>query len=518
MKPSGPFSTRTSGILLHPTSLPGPYGVGDLGPAAHRFAEWLGAAGQSFWQMLPVGPPGTANSPYDSPSSFAGSALLISLELLAQRGWLKKSEIVAAKPLGTRRADYAGAARFREPRLRQAFERFRAGAKAADREELARFRAEQSSWLRDYTLFSALKSAHGGACWSTWTPELRLRNAAALRRAGAELKDQVEYHEFLQFEFHRQWAELRERCQALGVRLLGDVPMFVAYDGADVWANPELFHLDDQGRRTVVAGVPPDAFSRTGQLWGNPLYRWDVARRTGYRWWIERFKTTLTRFDAARLDHFIGFRRYWEVPAKSKTAMRGRYVTAPGEDFFEKVRRALGGLPFMAEDLGIVTPEVTALRDRFELPGMCILQFAFSDPNGSDYLPHRFGRHSVVYSGTHDNDTTVGWFKSTAATGRGPRAAASRAERERVLAYAGSSGRSIHWDIIRLGLMSVANTAVFPLQDLLGLGSQARMNTPGTTQNNWQWRVRPGELTDDLSERMSSLARLYDRAPRQPAR
>lgn len=508
MSEPGIFDARSSGILLHPTSLPGPHGVGDLGKEAHRFVDFLKTAGQRWWQMLPVGPPGAGNSPYDSPSSFAGSSLLVSLDELVKQGLLTKHEVTPGKALSRPgRADYVRASKYREPRLRLAFERFELQHSAKSRDELAQFRAENASWLPDYTLYSALKSASGNKCWIDWQPELRRRDRKALARAAEQLKGEVGFHEFVQFQFEKQFSALRAHCKEAGILLLGDVPMFVAYDGADVWAHPDLFHLDERGRRSVVAGVPPDAFSKTGQLWGNPLYRWNVLKRSGYRWWIERFKTTLARFDAVRLDHFIGFRRYWEVAARSKTAMKGRYVQVPGEDFFETVRQELGGLPFIAEDLGIVTPEVTALRDRFALPGMRVLQFAFSDPNGSDYLPHRYSRHSVVYSGTHDNDTTVGWFRG-AAKGKG-----LRSERERVLEYSGGDPKQIHWDVVRLGLSSVANTALFPLQDLLGLGSAARMNTPGTCEGNWEWRVSDAELRPDIAARMAELCRLFDRLP-----
>jgi 4-alpha-glucanotransferase len=506
------FSARSSGILLHPTSLPGPHGIGDLGPAAHRFAEFLKASGQSWWQMLPVGPTGAGNSPYDSPSSFAGSSALISLELLERDRLLKKREIEAPPRLaGAARAEYRAASRFKEPLLRLAGQRFRNGASSRERARFERFRTEQESWLDDYALFSALKTVEKGRAWVEWDAELRKRSPRALARARESLREELEHHEFVQWIFHRQWLELKTHCNELGVRLLGDVPMFVAHDGADVWSHPEIFHLDRHGQPSVVAGVPPDAFSKTGQLWGNPVYRWNVLERTGYRWWIDRFRVTLRRFDALRLDHFIGFRRYWEVPARAKTALRGRYVKVPGDDFLRKLRRALGGLPFIAEDLGVVTDEVHALRDRFELPGMRVLQFAFSDPNGSDYLPHRHDKNSAVYSGTHDNDTTVGWYRARPSSSERRAALAHRAERARVRAYLGSDGRDIAWDVIRAALMSVANTALFPLQDLLSLGSSARMNTPGTRSGNWSWRVPASALQPAVAERMAELCRLYDR-------
>jgi 4-alpha-glucanotransferase len=506
------FDRRTSGILLHPTSLPGDHGVGDLGPAAHAFADFLADAAQSWWQMLPLGPPGAGNSPYDSPSSFAGSSQLVSLDLLSREGWLTPREIRAPDELTrSKRARYKAARRFKEPLLRLAEQRWRGSAGAEERARFEQFKSDNASWLDDYALYSALKAAHSERCWVDWDRELRDREPAALERARRDLAGEVSYHEFVQYEFDRQWTLLRSRCRELGISLLGDIPMFVAFDGADVWAHREVFHLDETGRRSVVAGVPPDAFSETGQLWGNPLYRWDELQRTNYAWWVERLRVTLRRFDAVRLDHFIGFRRCWEIPAESTTAIQGRFVPVPGDEFFESLQRALGGLPFIAEDLGIVTAEVHALRDKFALPGMRVLQFAFSDPNGSDYLPHRYPRHAVVYSGTHDNDTTVGWYEAKPPSGRA--GTAHREERDRVLRYVGGDGQELHWDVIRVALMSVANTALFPLQDLLGLGSSARMNTPGTIKDNWEWRFRPEQLTRDVAARMAILCKLYDRAP-----
>jgi 4-alpha-glucanotransferase len=491
---------RSSGILLHATSLPGPYGAGDLGPAAYAFADWLAAARQSWWQLLPVGPPGTGGSPYDSPSSFAGSPWLISLELLVRDGLLDAHEI-APRGLGaTGRARLSESERFREPRLRLAFERFRGRRGRSLQRELERFRSEAADWLDDWALFSALRQAQPGVCWTAFAPELRDRRPAALRRARQALEHELAYHRFVQLLFARQWSALREHCGQLGIALLGDLPMFVAHDGAEVWAQRELFLLDAKGERTAVAGVPPDAFSAQGQLWGNPLYRWARLRKSGYAWWIARFRATLSRFDAVRLDHFIGFRRHWEVPAHARSAKRGRFVRVPGEELFERVRLELGGLPFVAEDLGLVTEEVHALRERFGLPGMRVLAFAFGG-DGSDYLPHRYPRKTVVYTGTHDNDTTVGWFSSLRA-----------AERARVLRYVGGSGREIHWDLIRLASMSVANLALFPLQDVLGLGSAARMNSPGTTRGNWGWRFQSKQLSRPLAERLGELTRTYERA------
>lgn len=508
------FSERCSGILLHPTSLPGPHGVGDLGPEAHRFVEFLARAGQRYWQMLPVGPLGGGASPYDSPSAFAGSPLLLSLEVLVERGLLLPSEVLDPRGFAsTRKAHYPAAVRYRGRRLRMAFDRFQARMGDGERAELARFVDQERHWLPDYALFSALKAARGGAPWTTWPSELKQRESGAIERARRELDVEVRYHEFLQFEFARQWSALRQHANSRGVKLLGDVPMFVAHDGSDVWAHQAIFQLDEHGERRFVAGVPPDYFSADGQRWGNPLYDWSVLRETGYAWWMARFKSTLERFDALRLDHFIGFHRYWEIPAHSDSARDGRFVGVPGEDFFEKVESTLGHLPFIAEDLGLVTPEVGALRDRFRMPGMRVLEFAFVDANSRDYQPHRFPHQSVVYTGTHDNDTVVGWLTSHERSRAEHDARALREEKQRALAYAGSDGRELNWDMIRLALASVANTAIFPLQDLLGLGTEARMNIPGTASGNWEFRALSHEITPALADRMRSLCEGYERVP-----
>ncbi len=513
------FSERCSGILLHPTSLPGPHGVGDLGPQARRFVDFLARAGQRYWQMLPVGPLGAGASPYDSPSAFAGNPLLLSLEVLVDRGLLERSEVLDPRAFqSSRKARYAAAARYRERRLRMAFARFQTRSNDTEQAELSRFLEQQAHWLPDYALFRAIKSARGGAPWSTWPPELKRREAQAMERTRRQLESETRYQEFLQFEFERQWSALRGYANERGVKLLGDVPMFVAHDGSDVWAHQAIFQLDEQGERRVVAGVPPDYFSQEGQRWGNPLYDWGVLRETGYAWWIDRFRTTLHRFDALRLDHFIGFHRYWEIPAHAQSAREGRFIGVPGEDFFEKVRSTLGQLPFIAEDLGLLTPEVEALRERFEMPGMRVLEFAFVD-HSRDYQPHRFSKQTVVYTGTHDNDTVMGWLTSHERARVEQDALTLRDERMRALRYAGSNGNEPHWDMIRVALMSVANTAIFPLQDLLGLGTESRMNVPGTASENWAFRVLDHELDPSVADRMAALCESYERIPadiRQP--
>ncbi|HLV65085.1 MAG TPA: 4-alpha-glucanotransferase [Polyangiaceae bacterium] len=510
-----PFETRSSGILLHPSSLPGPHGAGDLGPFAHRFVDFLARAGQRWWQMLPVGPLGAGNSPYDSASSFAGNPLLVSLELLVRDGLLEASEIGAPRALvEAKRALFPASSRFRERRLRRAFERFGARAKGDLQAELESFRERNRRWLPGFTLFRALKRANGNRPWTTWEPDLALRRGRAVERARRELEREVSYEEFLQFAFDRQWTELRQHCAEKGVLLLGDVPMYVAHDGADVWENREVFQLDECGERRVLAGVPPDYFSADGQLWGNPVYDWQALAKTDYEWWIARLENTLHRFDAVRLDHFIGFHRCWEVPAGATSAREGQFTIVPGRDFFEKARARLGGLPFVAEDLGLVTDEVHALRDEFELPGMRVLEFAFAG-DFRDYQPHRFPRNCVVYTGTHDNDTVVGWLGAFERARDPEERHRLLSERRRALAYAACSGDEPHWDFVRLALASVANTALFPLQDLLGLGSEGRMNVPGTAEGNWAYRCREHDLSDALAERLFRLTDTYERLPRR---
>jgi 4-alpha-glucanotransferase len=511
--PQAPFGQRSSGVLLHPTSLPGPHGNGDLSEMAARFVKYLASAGQTWWQMLPVGPPGRGNSPYDSESSFAGSPLLVSLVELVKDGWLDRSDLAAPTALGGGRVDYDAAWHFREPRLRRAAERFRRKGGFQCR-EFKDFRGGAAGWLGDYALFSALRAAHHRAPWTEWDRGLAARQPAAIARARRTLEEEIGYHEFVQYCFERQWKRLRAVCERHGVRLLGDVPMFVAHDSAEVWSHREVFRLDPEGRPLVVAGVPPDCFSRHGQLWGNPIYRWDVLALTEFSWWVERLACVLGRFDAVRLDHFIGFHRYWEVAAGARTARRGRFVLVPGAGLLATVESKLGRLPLVAEDLGLVVPEVAALRDQFDLPGMRVLEFGFGDaPGDRDHLPHRYPRRLVAYTGTHDNDTLVGWFRQ-----RGPRGD-TRARREadarraRVLRYTGSDGREIHWDLIRLVMLSAADTVILPLQDLLGLDSRARMNVPGVPTGNWEWRARPEHLCRAVALRLRELTETFDRAP-----
>ena len=503
------LGVRSSGVLLHPTSLPGPYGIGDLGPGAQRFAERLAGCGQSWWQMLPVVDPGSGASPYSALSSFAGNPLLLALEPLAERGLLSPSDLTAPRFSGDR-VDFAAAARFKRERLLAAFGRLR----DADRRELEEFAQRHSAWLPDYALFMALREANAGSAWTEWDEPLRRREADALERARRSLVDAVAFHYFQQLEFERQWRSLRAACSRRRLGLIGDIPIFVAHDSADVWASPDIFRLDERGRPTFVSGVPPDYFSETGQLWGNPLYRWDLLRERGYDWWLLRFRMAFERFDAVRLDHFIGFHNYWEIPAGAKTAVGGRWEPGPGADLFEKARTALGDVQFIAEDLGMLTDEVRMLRDRLGFPGMQVLHFSFgADPEAPGYRPEQFPKRSVVYTGTHDNDTTRGWFQSQLAAAAATGGHRAREESERLLGYLGTDGREIHWDLIRHAFLSAAETAIVPMQDLLGLGSDARMNVPATVDGNWAWRMRERAFSEEIAGRLARLTRESGRWP-----
>ena len=497
--------TRKSGVLLHPTSLPGRWGIGDLGDAAYIFVEFLAAAGQQLWQVMPLGPTGYGDSPYQGFSAFAGNPLLISPERLVSAGLLAAADLADAPMFPDDHVDFGAVIGWKLQLLRRSFAHFKQTATAEQRAVFADFRTEQRAWLADYALFAALKGAHNGAAWNSWEPALARHEAHAVNEQGSRLSTETEFHAYMQWQFFTQWRALKAHANARGIQIIGDIPIFVAYDSADVWANHAFFELDAQGNPTVVAGVPPDYFSATGQRWGNPLYRWDVLAERGYSWWIERFRTTLTLVDIARIDHFRGFAAYWEVPAAEETAMNGRWVPGPGLALFEAVRAALGGLPIIAEDLGVITPDVESLRDDLGFPGMKVLQFAFGGDPDDLYLPHNYQARCVVYTGTHDNDTTTGWWQTL-----GP------AERRNVQLYLGRDGSDISWDFIRLALASVGDTVIVPMQDVFGLGSSGRMNTPGRAGGNWGWRYSADMLTVDLAERLGLLAQVYGRAP-QPA-
>jgi 4-alpha-glucanotransferase len=502
---------RASGILLHPTSLPGRFGVGELGEEAYAFADFLHASGQSLWQVLPLGPTGYGDSPYASFSAFAGNTLLVSLRQLVREGLLAENDIARPPLFSEDRVEFGRVLEFKQTLLRRAFDNFKRTTDFNLRGSFQTFTQRAAAWLDDYALFRAIKDARGGVAWNEWETPLVRREPQALASTRDELHDEVEAQKFYQYLFFKQWSALKAYCNERGIKIVGDIPIFVAHDSADVWTHPSLFKLDGMGKPSVVAGVPPDYFSATGQLWGNPLYDWERMRATNFSWWIERVRATLGMVDILRIDHFRGFAACWEIPGGDKTAERGRWVPAPGQELFTAIKYALGDLPIIAEDLGVITPDVEALRDRFEFPGMRILQFAFGgDPRNID-LPHNYVRNVVVYTGTHDNDTTVGWFKSEAGAGSTRDAGQIARERKFCLDYLDSDGEEIQWDFIRAALASVANTAIMPLQDVLGLGTEARMNLPASTDGNWAWRYRPDALTDDLRDRLKHLTALYGR-------
>jgi 4-alpha-glucanotransferase len=508
---------RRSGILLHPTSLPGRYGIGDLGPEAFRFVDFLAETHQRVWQVLPLGPTGYGDSPYQCFSAFAGNPLLISLDELRREGLLTEEDLGDAPAFPEESVDFGAVIDFKQPRLQKAYERFQATADPSARDAFEAFRREQASWLADYALYATLKEEHEGRAWTTWEPELRDRQPASLERVRKDRAGAIRARELWQHLFARQWGRVHQACRARDIRVMGDIPIFVAHDSADVWAHPELFLLEKDGHPSVVAGVPPDYFSATGQLWGNPLYRWDVMARDGFAWWVERFRHTLRQMDLVRLDHFRGFESYWEIPGGAETAINGRWVKGPGAALFVALRDALGELPIVAENLGVITPEVEALRRQFGFPGMAILQFAWgTDPQGSTFIPHNLTRDVVDYSGTHDNDTTVGWW--TAGVGDSTRTAAEvEEEHDYVRRYLRTDGSEIHWDFIRAVLASVADLAVVPLQDVLGLGNEARMNLPGRPGGNWRWRFRDGVLDAEVRRRLAEMTRLHGRAGAPPA-
>ncbi|MFB6274288.1 MAG: 4-alpha-glucanotransferase [Salinibacter sp.] len=499
-------SRRSSGLLLHITSLPSDYGIGDLGPAAFRFADFLARTNQRLWQMLPVSPIGPGASPYSSPSTFAGNPLLISPQPLVENGLLDDEDLAPLAELPTDHVDYARLVPRKRKVLRTAFQRFRETTSTVDATRFQRFRTTQSEWLEEYALYAALKDAHDGAPWTDWDTSLVRRDPEALDRAREEHAEAIERHVFWQYLFHRQWSALQAYCRARDIRLFGDLPIYVAPDSADVWANQELFHLDDDGTPAMVAGVPPDYFSPEGQLWGNPTYRWDRMEERGFEWWTQRLRLTFERFDLVRLDHFRGFERYWTVPAGRSTAIKGEWKDGPGAAFFTAMEDEFGELPVVAEDLGIITEDVEALRDTFEFPGMAVLQFAFGGNPTNEFLPHNYQHDLVAYPGTHDNNTTVGWWTEKL----------SEKGKDFARSYLNLAdddpATQIHRHALRALMASVADRVVTPLQDVLGLGSEARMNTPGTSEGNWAWRFTSDQVSDEDEEMLKTLTYLYGRA------
>lgn len=506
---------RRAGILLHPTSLPGPYGIGDLGPEAIRFLDWVRDAGLAYWQVLPLGPTSFGDSPYQCFSAFAGNPLLVSPELLVEDGLLTQAEAMApAFPCD--RVDYGWVIDWKVKLLRLAHERFYSGISGDLKQRFEEFtsREDVNAWLEDFSLFMACKDAHGGRAWNEWDADLRSRKAKALSRVRTQCADDIHYHRFAQFLFFHQWERIREACRERGIEIIGDTPIYVAYDSSDTWSNQENFRLDKQGLPTHVAGVPPDYFSATGQLWGNPLYDWARMKKDKYAWWIARLKANLALVDALRVDHFRGFMGYYAVPFGASTAEKGNWEKGPGAEFFRVVKEALGGIPIIAEDLGEITSDVHEVREQFGLPGMKILQFAWSvagmepvtpDP-GNMFVPHRHERNTIVYTGTHDNDTTIGWWRNSSAPH----------ERTCMQTYLATDGNAANWDLIRAAFASVANTAIVPAQDFLGLDTEARMNFPGRSDGNWGWRLLDGQLSLDLCTRVRGMTLLYDRCNNPP--
>ena len=494
------MNERASGILLHPTSLPGDYGIGTLGKTALNFIDFLVRAKQQYWQILPLGPTGFGDSPYQCYSAHAGNPNLIDLGLLINSHLLSSEDLASLPRFDEGQVDYEMVQKARLPLLYKAYRAFI--SHAADLEKLAyrNFLKSHSSWLNDYALFRAIKEEAGHLPWYQWKKELKTRNHETLKAAETRLAEKTDFHKFLQFIFFKQWMSVKEYAKKHKITIIGDIPLYISMDSSDAWANPVAFEFDEELMPVRVGGVPPDYFSETGQLWGNPLFRWDYMKNTNYIWWMDRIRTNLTLYDIIRIDHFRGFAAYWAVPYTEKTAINGAWVPGPGKEFFEALKKEFGKLPIIAEDLGVITPDVEDLRDSFGFPGMKILEFAFDSSEANDYIPYNYTRNCIVYTGTHDNDTVAGWFRLTSET-----------DRKQVLDYLHSDGRDIHWDFVRLAWASVANTAIVPMQDLLGLGSEARMNLPGTVGGNWNWRAKPGDFTNELADALADLTKLYGR-------
>ncbi|MGM0471775.1 MAG: 4-alpha-glucanotransferase [Bacillota bacterium] len=491
--------TRDSGILLHPTSLPGKYGIGTLGSGAYQFIDFLAAADQNLWQVLPLGPVGDGGSPYQSYSAFAGNPLLIDLEQLVELGLLEPSDLTTADEFVATDVDYKQVANFKEPLLKKAEQNFTTQASQKEQQKFEKFCQENEYWLADYALFRALKDHFNQRSWLEWPSEIKLRQQEALVEYRQKLIAEIEYYKFVQYLFFKQWSALKDYAAQKEIEIIGDLPIFVALDSADVWSNPDLFALNDKQEPINVAGVPPDYFSETGQLWGNPLYDWSKHKQNGYQWWINRFKKSLELVDIVRLDHFRGFEAYWAVPFGEQTAVNGEWKPGPGADFLQQVQDELGSLPIIAEDLGVITEEVKQLRDDFELPGMQILQFGFESQTDNEHLPHNFASNSVVYTGTHDNNTILGWYQQLSV------------EIKKYAVDYLNINEGINWGFIRAAWSSTAKLAIVPLQDVLALGSGARMNVPGTVGDNWQWRYRSEMLREEHASRLKELTELYYR-------
>ena len=495
------LSMRASGILLHTTSLPGRFGAGDLGEEAYRFVDWLKSAGQTYWQMLPLGEIGPGHSPYMSKSAFAGNVLLIDLQELVKYGWLEQGDLEPPPEFSTERVDFALVQPFRMERLRQAAKKF-FSLNSAIKSEFKEFCNDERGWLEDYALFMSIAEHHSQQEWSFWPPELVRRDERALNRVRREYADEIGFWKFCQWRFAHQWFRLKEYANSHGIWIIGDVPIFVAYQCADVWAHQDLFKLNEDGRPQVVAGVPPDYFSEMGQLWGNPVYRWESHEKTGFKWWVARMQHALRFSDLVRVDHFRGFAAYWEIPADAPDAIDGKWVPVPGEKLLHTLQQSFPYLPIIAEDLGVITPDVVELRDKFGLPGMRVLHFAFAEGDANLFLPHHYIQNTVAYTGTHDNDTTLGWWETLP-------------ENEKAYArqYLNSDGQEIHWDMMKALSGSVANTVIFPMQDILGLPGEHRMNFPGHPAGNWEWRFSWEQVKQEHTAKLSGMSVEYERLP-----
>lgn len=505
-------STRRAGILLHPTSLPSVHGIGDFGAQAYRFVDFVEQSGSKLWQVLPLSPTGYGDSPFQCLSANAGNPLLISLDKLTDRGVLSREELKHTPAFAENQVDYESVIQFKVPILTKAALTFLRREDGQERSEYDQFCRENANWLEDFALFMVCKNAHHGAPWTEWASGIAARDPEALREWSNRFASEIEVTKYWQFEFFQQWQGLRAYAHERGIRVIGDIPIYVAHDSADVWANREFFLLDRKGRPSKVAGVPPDYFSATGQLWGNPIYNWSLLRSSSYEWWLARFRAAFKLYDIVRIDHFRGFEAHWEVPASETTAMNGSWVKGPGAELFAALQREFGELPIIAENLGVITPEVEQIRHQFGFPGMAILQFAFgNDPQGPSFRPHNYVPNLVAYTGTHDNDTTMGWWTSQATSDSIRTPEDVLKEHAFARAYLGLSDEPINWTMIRTLLASVANTAIVPLQDILGLGSEARMNLPGTSSGNWRWRFLPEALNSELAHRLRELNKAYDR-------
>lgn len=503
---------RASGVLMHPTSFPGDYGIGDLGNGAHAFIDFLVSARQQYWQILPLGPTGYGDSPYQCFSAFAGNTNLISPDVLVGDGLLSAADLDSAPDFPADKVDFGRVISWKDSLLSLAYQNFRKTTSVSLRGSFETFTQQVAGWLEDYALFRAIKKTQGHKMWLEWDEPLRLRDEGNLGQAREELAEEILAQKFYQFIFFRQWTRLKSYANGKGIKIIGDIPIFISFDSADVWRNPSQFKLNEDGSPKVVAGVPPDYFSNTGQLWGNPIYAWDKMISDGFKWWIDRVKFNLKTVDILRVDHFRGFAASWEVPGGDKTAENGRWVNVPGKELFSTLRFALGNLPILAEDLGVITPDVEELRDGFGFPGMRILQFAFGGDAENLDLPHNYISNCAAYTGTHDNDTTVGWFNSQVGEDSTRDAAEIGQEHDFCLKYLDSDGAEIHWDLIRAVWASVANTAITPMQDLLGLGNEARMNLPASESGNWHWRCLNGSFSDELAKRLRTLTEIYGRA------